>query len=425
MNLSKLNHILIPKKSEDLERMRRAWYAKYAYTFVYFFFMFSTEGQWLLIGWVMLSALSINVEFTQYYVVWSVVTGLLFASLLLRRGLILRGVSLHFTAPPRVTVGEEVHLLVEIHNQGDSPHQALRIERPFLSWDGRYLNPRPFVEHIAPQQSLLCPVKARFVARGEHNLGAASVRALTPLGFGLGPPVYSEPLRFLVIPRIAQVTHVHVDMVMRYQPGGIALASITGESREIVGVRPYRPGDPVRDLHAKTWARIGMPVVREYQQEYFTRIGIVIDTDGGEADDPVFEAMLSLAAGITAQLSRGEVLLDILVIGDDIHQLTLGRSLGFLEQALDLLACVAPKKGFQSETLQAQLTGHLERLSCMLFLSLKWDTSRQHFTDWIEQQGTACRKILVVGQTPPDHAQAAGATLVQAKDIQQNREISV
>jgi len=425
MNLSKLNYILIPKKPEELERLRRAWYAKYAYALVYFFFMFSTEGQWLLIGWVMLSALSINVEFTQYYVMWSVVTGLLFASLLLRRGLLLHGVQLRFTGPPRVTIGEEVHLLVEIHNHGEQPHQALRIERPFLPWDGRYLNPRPFVEHLAPGQSQICPVKARFVARGEHNLGTASVRALTPLGFGLGPPVYSEPLRFLVIPRIAHVTHVHVDTVMRYQPGGVALASITGESREIIGVRPYRPGDPVRDLHAKTWARIGMPVVREYQQEYFTRIGIVIDTDGGEADDPIFEAMLSLAAGITAQLSRGEVLLDILVIGEDVHQLTLGRSLGFLEQALDLLACVAPKQGFQAQTLQAQLTGHLDRLSCMLFLSLRWDPSRQYFTDWIEQQGTRCRKILVVGETPPPDAQAAGATLVQAKEIQQNREIAV
>ncbi|MCB9640944.1 MAG: DUF58 domain-containing protein, partial [Myxococcales bacterium] len=264
-----------------------------------------------------------------------------------------------------------------------------------------------------------------FVARGQHNLGGMSARALTPLGFGLGPPIYSESMSFLVIPQIANVTHVQVDTVMRYQPGGVALASITGESREIIGVRPYRPGDPVRDLHAKTWARLGVPVVREYQQEYFTRIGIIIDTDGGESNEPVFEAMLSLAAGITAQLSRGEVLLDLLVLGDDIHQLTLGRSLGFLEQALDLLACVAPKKGFQAEKLQSQLTGHLERLSCMLFLSLRWDEQHEQFAEWIEQQGTRCRKIHIAGKVASPYAQQTGATIIQADEIKQDRELVV
>ena len=92
----------------------------------------------------------------------------------------------------------------------------------------------------------------------------------------------------------------------------------------------------MRDLHARSWARTGIPVVREYQEEYFSRIGVIVDTDEDAADPRTFEAALSLAAGVVAHLSRGEALIDLLVVGDHVHSLTLGRSLGFLEQALDL-----------------------------------------------------------------------------------------
>ena len=79
---------------------------------------------------------------------------------------------------------------------------------------------------------------------------------------------------------------------------------------ELIGVRPYRPGDAMRDLHAITWARTGEPSVREYQQEYFTRVGVVLDTDPAGASEERFEAGVSLVAGIVAQLCSGEELID-------------------------------------------------------------------------------------------------------------------
>ena len=111
----------------------------------------------------------------------------------------------------------------------------------------------------------------------------------------------------------------------------MALASKTGESMDLLGVRPYRPGDPARDLHARSWARTGQPVVREFQEEYFSRVGVVVDIDGSLEDPPRFEASLSLAAGVIARLSRGEALIDLLVVGEEVHSLTIGRSLGFLD----------------------------------------------------------------------------------------------
>lgn len=424
MNFSKLNYILIPATKEERERFRSSRSGKF-FRFVFsLYFVFSQEGRVLLFFWLIASMLSINIGFTQYYISWSVMTGLLLCSVVLRRGVSLGDVQLTFQSPPRVTVGDPLHLKLTFRNQSKThTHQAIRIERPFLPWDGKYLDERPSIQHLAPGQNVTCTVTARFIARGEHHLTAPSARALAPFGLALSPPIFGQELQFLVIPKIAEVGHIDIDTVQRYQPGGVALASVTGESRELIGVRPYRPGDPIRDLHAKTWARIGQPAVREYQQEYFTRIGIIIDTDGGEADEPDFEAMLSLAAGVVAHLSRGEALLDLLVIGEDLHQLTLGRSLGFLEQALDLLACVEPKEGFRPAMLQSQLQGHLTRLSCVIFLTLRWDETRQEFTAWVEHQGTRCRQFQVVDARAQDAPQTPGATVVEVADIQADKEL--
>ena len=71
--------------------------------------------------------------------------------------------------------------------------------------------------------------------------------------------VASAGVHFLVVPRVATVARLELPSSHRYQPGGVALASEAGESREIAGVRPYRSGDPVRDLHVRIWARVRGP----------------------------------------------------------------------------------------------------------------------------------------------------------------------
>jgi hypothetical protein len=168
----------------------------------------------------------------------------------------------------------------------------------------------------------------------------------------------------------------------------------------------------VRDLHARTWARVGAPVVREYQQEYFSRIGVVVDTDVGAASEDAFEAGISLAAGVVRHLSRGEALIDLLVAsggfgargaGPRVHRLTLGRSLGTFEQALDLLATVESGGSFEAESLLAELDPHLPRLSCLVFVALAWNEERARVADRVRAAGVGCR-VLVIGERSLDGA---------------------
>jgi uncharacterized protein (DUF58 family) len=163
---------------------------------------------------------------------------------------------------------------------------------------------------------------------------------------------------------------------------------------ELIGVRPYRPGDAMRDLHAITWARTGEPSVREYRQENFTRVGVVFDTDPAGASEKGFEAGVSLVAGIVARLCSGEELIDLLVTGDRARSFTPGRSLGRLDHALDHLADVLPGE-FDAGVLMEIVKPSLTRLSSVVFVAFAWDEQRRALVTAIEQTGVGCRVVVV------------------------------
>jgi len=62
-----------------------------------------------------------------------------------------------------------------------------------------------------------------------------------------------------------------------------------GESEEFVAMREYRRGDSLRRVHWRSTARLGELVVKEYQDEYFVRHALVLDTFCEASRDTVFE----------------------------------------------------------------------------------------------------------------------------------------
>jgi uncharacterized protein (DUF58 family) len=308
----------------------------------------------------------------------------------------LRGVKAQARAPRRVPVGEELRISIRVRNDGPGRHEALRVEGPRLPWDASWSGDSPTLPALAPGEEASAELRVRYRRRGERKLGPTRVAALVPLGLAQSEPALTEGLRFVVVPRVARVTRVTTPTARKHQPGGIAQASQVGDTSELLGLRPYRPGDPIRDIHMTSWAKLGEPVVREYQQEYFTRVGVVLDT-GKIRDGERFEAALSLAAGVIARLCGGETLVDLLVAGESVHRLSLGRSLGTLEQALDVLAGVQPGPPFSSARILARLGPHLDRLSSVVLIALRWDEERRGLLAKIQRRGVGCA-ALVLGE---------------------------
>jgi uncharacterized protein (DUF58 family) len=361
---------------------------------------FTREGRWLFAIALVTGAFAVDVTHTQVYLLFSLLGSAILASLLVSPSLRMSGLSLRVHAPARVFVGADVTFVVECSRTAAGPGAAwLRVEGPFLPYFGRWLSrPAPLAE-VTLGASASTTLKARFSERGDLTLGRFRVSALVPLGLASGPPLSSTPVRLRVVPRPANVLRLGIELATRHQPGGVALASKTGESMDLRGVRPYRKGDRIRDLSARTWARTGKPAVREYQEEYFTRVGVVLDCVApgkrSARSEEAFEAAVSLTAGVVAHLARGDALVDLLVTGGEIHALTLGRSLGFLEQALDYLAVAELEANVDRSRLLERLAPYLARLSAVVMIVDGWDEAREAFVRGVEKSGVRVHAVAV------------------------------
>lgn len=391
MNFARLNHILLPDTKAGRDRFRAGIWGKALSPISWLYGALSDEGRVLLVSSLLVGFFGLDPSSTQVYILWAAIIGLLAGSLAVRPFYRLAGVTLSVVVPPRATLGEEIRFGVIVQNGGPRDVFAVRVRGPFLPWDGTWIARRPTLRHVPRGKEVLVLVGARFVARGEHHLDPFGAAALLPFGLAMGAPVSSPGVKFLVVPKIARVARLSLPLGRRHQPGGVALASKTGESKDLLGTRPYRPGDPVKNLHARSWARAGIPVVREYQEEYFSRVGVIVDT--AHSSEELFEARVSLAAGVVESLTRGEALIDLLVVGGELFDLTIGRHLGFLEQALDLLALAEPsKKPPSTDALCARLAPHLSRLSCVLLIRSAQDPA---LSERIRGYGVECYTLIV------------------------------
>jgi uncharacterized protein (DUF58 family) len=429
LNLARLNHILIPTTNEERERWRRTRFGRAVRPLGALYEALTIEGQWAL-GVISLSTvLALEVDRTDVYLLWCGLAGFMFGALLVSRFVAMRGARLTVSQPARVAIGDVVSFAVTLHNDGDREVLAARVSGPFLPWDGAWADGSwsgvaPTLTRVPAGGAATTVCRARFSDRGEHHLDPFRASALAPFGLTQGPAVNSPGLRFIVVPRAARVERLGVELGQRHQPGGVAQAVQTGESMDLRGVRPYRPGDPVRDLHARSWARVGQPVVREYQQEYFRRVAVILDAEVGDADPELFEAAISLAAGVIRRASREDALIDLLLVGRDVHELSArgGSAESVLNASLDILACIRGDVAFDGDAVERSVRPYLGRLSAALLITLHPDARRRAVTASLGRTGIGCHLVAVL----PDHADAPeGLVVARAGVIQRGEAVAL
>lgn len=429
-NFARLNHILIPATNEERERWRRTGLGRMFRPIGALYEALTIEGQWFVLVTTVSTVLALEVDRTDVHLLWSALAGISLGALLIARRFALRGVRISVAQPPRVAIRDEVVFTVTLHNDTDEDVYAARVAGPFLPWDGAWIDGTwsgvaPTIPKVPARGSASTTCRARFEARGEHHLDPFRAAAVAPFALTQGPPLRTGGVRFIVVPRAARVERLGVPLGPRHQPGGVAQAVQTGESMDLRGVRPYRAGDPVRDLHARSWARTGRPVVREYQQEYFRRVAVVLDAEVGAADPDHFEAAISLAAGVVRRASREDALVDLLVVGRDVHELSArgGSAESLLGVTLDVLACVRGDVPFDGDAVERAVRPFLPRLSAVLLVTLHPDAARARLADRLHALGVPCVIAAVIG--PRDPLPPAPVRAVRADAIARGEAVAL
>lgn len=234
---------------------------------------------------------------------------------------------------------------------------------------------------LPPQGGLEAPMTLTPTHRGVLRL--ESLTTARPDPFGLVNSIKRVRLAdsLIVLPRRYVPPPLNLPGNRHYQPGGVALASSVGDSEEFVSLRDYRPGDPLRRIHWKSWAKTEKPVVKEYQDEFFIRHALILDTFIGDRSEDLFEEAVSVAASFACSIITQDSLLDLVFVGDRAYCFTSGRGLAHTDRMMEILASARVCRGKSFRELQPVVLKRASLLSACICVFLGWDEDRKQLAD--------------------------------------------
>jgi uncharacterized protein (DUF58 family) len=255
---------------------------------------------------------------------------------------------------------------------------------------------------IAPNEAAEVHVEVMPLRRGVLRFTGVTLARTDPLGLARAAATLPLPQSVLILPRRYPVPAIALPGTAKYQEGGVALASSVGQSEEYVALRDYRNGDPLRHIHWRSWARVGKPVVKEFEDEFFVRHALVLDTFTDHLHSEVFEEAVSVAASFACALPTQESLLDLLFVGPQSYRFTAGRGVAHVEQILEILASVRTCSDQPFRALEHLVLGHIKAVSGCICVLMAWDEERRNFVEKIQALGVPVQVLVIV---PPGERQ--------------------
>jgi uncharacterized protein (DUF58 family) len=280
----------------------------------------------------------------------------------------------------------------------------------YFRWRWLMLGKRHFTENPSRDEVRLKPgretrvfVEITPLRRGVVRLH--DLRVLLPDPFGLFQKcakVGAPAATLTVLPRRFELPPIELVGGASFKITGESNTNAIGESGEFVGLRDYRPGDALRRIHWKSWARTGRPIVKELEDTHYPRYGLVLDTLSQERSDTAFEEAVSVAASFACAIDTGESLLDLMFVKDEAHIVTAGRGLERAEKLLEVLAGVTPERSGDFKALSRLVLNHRDDLTACVVILNGWDDLRADFLRDLGRGGVSCVPIVIGSGVRPD-----------------------
>ena len=202
----------------------------------------------------------------------------------------------------------------------------------------------------------------------------------------------------LVLPKRYQVPHLELPGSRKAQSGSTALASSVGDAEEFVSLRDYRPGDPLRKIHWRSWAKTDQPIVREEQEEFFVRHALILDNFDSAEYSEVMEEAVSVAASFACDFQTQDSLLDLMFVADQAYCFTAGRGLGTTEKMLKILAGITICRDKSFDSLTAVVMNRVSLLTSCICILIHWDESRKKLIRNLQEFNIPTLVLLITDQ---------------------------
>ncbi len=387
---------------------------------------FTRPGLVALIGLVVTGLMSVDMESTVAYQLLTVIFSLLAVSFCFGWFFTAR-FSVTRQLPRFGTVGEPFYYPLTVRNRSAQTQNGLVLiedladTRPaFAEWRANRLLEQKFVRSLRfarrwraitskpatvkegdlpplpPNGEAEVRVAVTPLRRGVMRYAGVSVARPDPLGLFRALTKIPLPDATLILPKRYPLPPIPLPGAMKYQEGGVALASSVGQSEEFVALRDYRRGDPVRHIHWRSWAKTSKPIVKEFADEFFVRHALVLDTFSGQPQGEAFEEAVSVAASFACTIQTQESLLDLLFVGAEAYCFTAGRGLAHTDQMLEILASVRVCSEKPFKLLETLVLNHATFVSGCICVLLAWDDTRREFVKKLKLLGVPVMVVVVL-----------------------------
>ncbi|MFC1851324.1 DUF58 domain-containing protein [candidate division CSSED10-310 bacterium] len=208
----------------------------------------------------------------------------------------------------------------------------------------------------------------------------------------------------LILPKRYRLPPLDLPGQRKYQSGGVALAHSVGDSKEFASMRDYRPGDPLRRIHWRSWAKTGKPIVKEFEEEFFVRHALILDTFKHDVSEQIFEEAVSVAASFVCTVQTQESLLDLMFIGPEAYCFTSGRGLNTTDKMLEILAAVEPCQDKPFRSLIALVQSRAAFMSGCVCIFLEWNEDRRELIMLLKNMRIPVQVFVITTQDdlPPE-----------------------
>jgi uncharacterized protein (DUF58 family) len=258
--------------------------------------------------------------------------------------------------------------------------------------------------------------------RGSYRFGPVQVRVRDILGRPAGEEQLGLPDTLIVAPKMAEVRHAEREMSVLGERR--ARHSLTVDPALFAGVRPFQPGDSLRQVHWRATARLGSTVSRRLEPARGRNVVLVVDVQTVDGqywltwDEDTFEALTVIAASLARRMladgaSVGMSAANFAGSQQKFAWLPPRASLAQLPRAGELLARIAPVPSGPLTDLLAWLTRRVPPGTTIVLVSARHPGRHLAALRRIKGLGYGV-ELVAVGPNARGNAQAARLARIRA-----------
>lgn len=226
----------------------------------------------------------------------------------------LRGLAVRRRVPHGVCAGDLLVVHVEVSNTRRKLGSWAVLVEEQIRAEGtaagrRPIRPAIFFSYVPPGRSASGVYRGRLPQRGRYRLGPLRVSTRFPFGLFERSVTLGSTDTLYVFPRLGRLTRRWITRHRETFEGTHRRERRPSRvSGDFFGVRPWRHGDSRRWIHGRSSARLGTPVVRQFEQHRNRDVAVLVDL--WQPDHPTakdlenVELAVSFAATVAADVCR-------------------------------------------------------------------------------------------------------------------------